>query len=212
MARLQHLSITVLVLIFFPQPTPAPVPRCSPFLFINKWAEFNSFWSDSNPYFPLPPCEYGGWVEALAQGDIKSVSVLASPLKIPRHNFYELVWFLKTGFPRLVRMITGKEKLITDPRILREGYKQAGRNVRTRQLGQNTRRRPEIIDNKSIYKAVVGGKIGELLTQGPDKRPKPYTPQGPLPGSRRSSLRRTPPKPKFVEPKRFLSNRWKPLL
>ena len=114
------------VLFCFPQPTPAPVPRCSPFLFINKWAEFNSFWSDSNPYFPLPPCEYGGPLQALAAGDIKAVSVLASPLKIPRHNFYELVWFLKTGFPRLVRMITGKEKLITDPRILREGYKQAG--------------------------------------------------------------------------------------
>ena len=76
------------VLICFPQPTPAPVPRCSPFLFINKWAEFNSFWSDSNPYFPLPPCEYGGPLEALAAGDIKAVSVLASPLKVPRHNFY----------------------------------------------------------------------------------------------------------------------------
>ena len=50
------------------------------------------------------------------------------------------------------------------------------RYVRTRQLGQNTRRRPEIIDNKKIYNSVVGGKIGELLTQGPDKRPKPYTP------------------------------------
>lgn len=211
MARLQYLSITVLVLVWFPQPTPAPVPRCSPFLFINKWAEFNSFWADSNPYFPLPPCEYGGPLEALAQGDIKSVSVLASPLKIPRHNFYELVWFMKTGFPRLVRMLTGREKLITDPRILREGYKQAGPYVRTRQLGHNTRRRPEIIDNKSIYKAVVGGKIGELLTRGPDKTSKPYTPQGPLPG-RRSSPRRTQPKTRFVKPKRLLSNRWKPLL
>jgi len=211
MARLQHLSITVLVLVCFPQPTPAPVPRCSPFLFINKWAEFNSFWSDSNPYFPLPPCEYGGPLEALAQGDIKAVSVLASPLKIPRHNFYEFVWLLKTGLPRLARMITGQEKLITDPKILREGYRQAAPYVRTTQLGQNTRRRPEIIDNKSIYKSVVGGKIGELLTQGPDKHPKPYTPQGPLPG-RRSTLRRTQRKPKFVEPKKFLSNRWKPLL
>ena len=113
------------VLVCFPQPTPAPVPRCSPFLFINKWAEFNSFWSDSNPYFPLPPCEYGGPLEALAQGDIKAVSVLASPLKIPRHNFYEFVWLLKTGLPRLARMITGQEKLITDPKILREGYRQA---------------------------------------------------------------------------------------
>ena len=48
--------------------------------------------------------------------------------------------------------------------------------MRTRQLGQNTLRRPEIIDNKNIYNAVVGQKIAELIKQGPDKRPKPYTP------------------------------------
>ena len=107
------------------QPVPAPVPRCSPFIFINKLAEWTNIWSDSNPYFPLPPCEYGGPLQALAKGDIKAVSVLASPLKIPRHNFYEFVWLLKTGFPRLMRMIRGQEKFVVDNKILREGYKQA---------------------------------------------------------------------------------------
>ena len=49
-------------------------------------------------------------------------------------------------------------------------------NVRTRQLGENTLRRPEIIDNKRTYKSVILDKIGELLTKGPDRSPKPYTP------------------------------------
>ena len=98
------------------------MPRCSPFIIINKLAEFNNLMSDSNPYFPMPPCEHGGWRQALARGDLRSVFVLAEPAKIPLHNFYEFVWFLKTGLPRLARMITGKQKFVTDGRILREGY------------------------------------------------------------------------------------------
>ena len=41
-------------------------------------------------------------MEALEAGDPESVFVLAQPLKIPRHNFYEFVWLLKTGLPRYV--------------------------------------------------------------------------------------------------------------
>ena len=52
-------------------PAPAPVPRCSPFIFINKLAEWTNVWSDSNPYFPVPPCEHGGPLEALARGDLQ---------------------------------------------------------------------------------------------------------------------------------------------
>ena len=52
----------------YPVGVPAPVPRCSPFIIINKLAEFNSIMSDANPYFPLPPCEYGGPLEALRAG------------------------------------------------------------------------------------------------------------------------------------------------
>jgi len=234
---IKYCCLTLFVFLSLPYPTPAPVPRCSPFIIINKLAEFNNFWSDSNPYFPLPPCEYGSWQNAIAKGDLESVFVLAQPLKIPLHNFYEFIWFLKTGLPRLTRMVLGKEKLITDDKILREGYQQAGSYVRTRQLGQNTLRRPEIIDNKNIYNAVVGQKIAELIKQGPDKRPKPYTPQGPLPGRRvqagqtrtRSRLRTRPSvtstksvsvtRPRTVSPVKVSSpsvssynGQWRPIL
>ena len=50
----------VLVLSCLIQPVPAPVPRCSPWIIINKLVEWNSLWSDNNPYFPIRPCEYGG--------------------------------------------------------------------------------------------------------------------------------------------------------
>ena len=46
--------------------------------------------------------EYGGWREALDAEDYRSIFVLAEPAKIPRHNFYEFVWLLKTGGPRVV--------------------------------------------------------------------------------------------------------------
>ena len=46
--------------------------------------------------------EYGGWVEALQHGDYQATFVFAEPHKIPLHNFYEFVWLLKTGAPRMV--------------------------------------------------------------------------------------------------------------
>jgi len=150
-------------------------------------------------------------LQALAKGDIKAVSVLADPLKIPLHNFYELVWLLKTGFPRLMRMVSGKEKFVVDEKILNEGYNQAAPYVRTRQIGHNTQRRPEIINNIKTYKHVVGGKIGELITKGPDRFSKPYTPQGRLPSRRSSSVPIPHRRSKFVPP-RPVDNRWKPLL
>ena len=87
--------------------------------------ESNSWTSDSNAYFPVPPCEYGGPREALAAGDYKAVFVMAEPEKIPRHNFYEFIWMLKTGLPRAIRMLTGRQKFVLDRNILREGFKQA---------------------------------------------------------------------------------------
>ena len=61
------------IIVLMAPTVPAPVPRCSPFIFINKLAEWSNVWSDSNPYFPVPPCEYGGPVEALAKGDLEYV-------------------------------------------------------------------------------------------------------------------------------------------
>ena len=54
---ISHLLV-LLILVVFPKLVPAPVPRCSPFIIINKLAEFSNILSDSNPYFPLPPCKY----------------------------------------------------------------------------------------------------------------------------------------------------------
>ena len=44
--------------------------------------------------------EYGGPIGALKAKDYEAVFVLAHPLRIPLHNIYEGLWFLKTGFPR----------------------------------------------------------------------------------------------------------------
>ncbi|TRY80534.1 hypothetical protein TCAL_13141 [Tigriopus californicus] len=180
MKYLKYLFVTLIYLtVVLIQPVPAPVPRCSPLIIINKLAESSNVLSDSNPYFPVPPCEYGGWVEALQEGDLQSVLVLAEPQKIPLHNFYEFIWLLKTGGPRMLRMLTGQEKYIFDRDILREGYHHHTPYVRTKQLGQYTHRNPIIIDDKNTYKTIVGGKIKSLFTEGKDKEiNKHYTYQG----------------------------------
>ena len=115
-----------------------------------------SFRSDSNSYFPVGPCEYGGPLQALMAGDANAgtcsgftswsriwiiphpVFLLDEPEKIPRHNLYELVWFLKTGATRsptlsppssswllstrMKRMMLGLEPFVYDFGILTEGY------------------------------------------------------------------------------------------
>ena len=42
------------ILIFLFQVAYAPVPRCSPFIIINKIPESTSLGADFNPYFPVP--------------------------------------------------------------------------------------------------------------------------------------------------------------
>ena len=53
------------------------------------------------------------------------------------------------------------------------------RNIRTNQIGTTGRRNPKLIDNKSLYKRVVGGMIGKLLTKGPDLEPTKRRPNRP---------------------------------
>jgi len=159
---------------------PAPVPRCSPFIIINKLVEWTSLWSDSNSYFPVGPCEYGGPFGALQEGDYNAVFLLDEPEKIPRHNIYEFVWFLKTGMTRMKRMMLGLEPFKADINILTEGYQHYTPNVRTTQLGHGTERRPEIIDDEQLWVDFVGGKIRSLFTEGPDLQRTRYTPVGPL--------------------------------
>jgi len=198
------IRVATLILLVYPLGVPAPVPRCSPFIIINKLAEFSSIWSDSNPYFPVPPCEYGNPLNALASQDYQSVFVTAQPLKIPLHNFYEFVWLLKTGLPRMFRVALGQEKLEVDNNILQEGYKHYTPYVRTGELGHGTQRRPEIIDDFGIYQRTVGNKINELISEGPDTRPTAYTPQGPLHRSSAAGtkINRAPQRPAAVRPYR----------
>jgi len=166
---------------------PAPVPRCSPFIIINKLVEWTSLWSDSNGYFPVGPCEYGGPFRALQEGDLNAVFLLDEPEKIPRHNIYEFVWFLKTGMTRMKRMMLGLEPFRADFNILTEGYQHYTPGVRTTQLGHGTERRPELIDDEELWVDFVGGKIRSLFTEGPDLQRTRYTPVGPL---RRNQIKR----------------------
>ena len=91
--------------------------------------EWTSLWSDSNAQFPVGPCEYGGPFGALLAGNTKAVFLLEEPEKIPRHNIYELVWFLKTGGTRMARMMLGLEPFVADINILLEGYQHYTRSV-----------------------------------------------------------------------------------
>lgn len=178
------------------RPVPAPVPRCSPLYLINKVVEFTNIFSDSNPYFPVPPCEYGGPVGALAAGDLDAVFVSYRKANVPRHNIYEFFWFWKTGLPRIIRMIKGQQQFYADKNILFEKYSHYTPYTRTRHLGFNTHRQREIIDNKDLWKSLLKKKINALKTDGPDTfdatrvREFPGRFQG---SKRRRNLRPRPP-------------------
>lgn len=157
-------------MIFLCQGVFAPVPRCSPYLLINKLMEWNSWSSDMNPYFPVPPCEHGGPMQAIMKGDYKSVFVLADPEIVPRHNLHEIIWFMKTGYTRLRRILKNKEPIDYDFDILREGYANHHTDrIRTTQLGHGTERRPELLDNKEMSINFQGEKLKDYYMHGPDK-------------------------------------------
>ena len=126
--------------------------------------------------FPVGPCEYGGPFRALQEGDYNAVFLLDEPEKVPRHNIYEFVWFLKTGLTRMKRMMLGLEPFQADFNILTEGYQHYTPSIRTTQLGHGTERRPEIIDDPDTFVDFVGGKIRSLFTEGPDLQRTRYTP------------------------------------
>ena len=151
---LHQLIIPLLLL----RPVVAPVPRCSPFIIINKVPESMSLTSDMNPYFPVPPCEYGGPLQALLAGDYESVFILAHPERVPLHNLYELAWIVKTGYARLERMLAGEEEFVFDSDIITEGYSHNTEQTRTEQLGHGTHRDTGAIDfryRESIQKLLA---------------------------------------------------------
>ena len=101
-----------------------------------------------------------------------------------------------------MRMLTGQEPFVYDMNILRERYKHYTPHVRTKQIGTYKHRNPKLIDDKQLYKRVVGRMIGNLLTKGPDfKRPNRYPSRPrPSPPSSYSSSRPRPPPPRRPSP------------
>jgi hypothetical protein len=135
------------------------MPPCSPFSFINKLVESNSFTSDLHPYYPVPPCRHGSPAAALAAGDAASV-LGTGPRGIARdparHLLWELAWLLATGLPRKLALLTGREQLQVDGRILTEGLSSHhSRRPRTRHLGRATGRRPESFDSQARFQAAL---------------------------------------------------------
>jgi len=157
---------------------PAPVPRCSPFLIINKVVEWQSWSSDMNPFFPVPPCEYGGPLQALLEGDMQAVFLMDEPELIPRHNTYEFLWFLRTGYARLMRMLKKKEPFEYDFNILREGYDQSSERARTTQFGHGTYRRPEVLYDENIFTNVAGEVKKNLWMEGPNTKGNNFNADG----------------------------------
>ena len=72
--------------------------------------------------------------------------------------------------------------------------------VRTNQIGTYKHRNPKLIDDKSLYKRVVGRMIGTLLTRGPDKKPSRYPHRPPSGGYRPPSTSYGPPTTSYSPP------------
>ena len=97
----------------------APLPPCTPFLFVNKMVESNNWSSDMNPYYPVRPCPYKNPRDAPLR---LQFAIFNGPDTLMKHVSTELGWFLKKGLPRAMRMLTGKERFVVNNRILKEGH------------------------------------------------------------------------------------------
>jgi hypothetical protein len=98
---------------------------------INKMMESNNWSSDLSPYYPVEPCPYANPNDAPANLRF----LVASGQDLGDIATSEISWMLRKGIPRAGRMISGRERFVQDPRILREGYHSA---ARTSQFGRNT--------------------------------------------------------------------------
>jgi len=114
----------------------APLPPCTPFLWVNKMIESNNWTSDMNPYYPVKPCPYKDPDKAPPR---LRFAIFSGPKKLLYHVGTELKWFFTTGFPRLTRMMVGREKFRMNPKILREGQSSHHtEKTRTRHFGRKT--------------------------------------------------------------------------
>ena len=122
----------------------APLPPCTPFLFINKMVESNNWSSDMNPYYPVKPCPYKNPRDAPLKLQFASAH---GPGFLLSHAAAELGWFMKTGLPRAMRMLMGKEKFKMNSNIMKEGYhRHYTGNERVQHFGRRTNK------SKSYFK------------------------------------------------------------
>ena len=89
-----------------------------------------------NPYYPVKPCPYKNPEKAPLR---LRFAIFSGPAKLLYHVGTELKWFFTTGFPRMSRMMLGREKFLVNPKILREGHhRHFTEKARTRHFGRNT--------------------------------------------------------------------------
>ena len=72
----------------------APLPPCSPFLFVNKMIESNNWSSDMNPFYPVKPCPYKD--PSKAPHHMRFVTDNGKKFLID-HIQQELAWIRKIG-------------------------------------------------------------------------------------------------------------------
>ena len=84
------MSITALLI----ETVIAPLPPCTPFLWVNKMVESNNWSSDMNPYYPVKPCPYSNPNKAPLH---MRFAIFSGPAKLMYHVGTELLWFFTTG-------------------------------------------------------------------------------------------------------------------
>jgi len=166
-----------LLVLFLPTPSLAPVPRCGPLIIINKVPESQSLISDLNPFFPVPPCEYGGPLQALRAGDYESVfgglpgQLDHIPLfprgELAKHNLLEGIHILNKVAPRVAMWLRGEGDLKVNWDILTEGYTHHTQEPRTIQFGHKTHRDPSLLLDDKKFAQHAGGMLDELYAKAP---------------------------------------------
>jgi len=133
--------------------------------------------SDLNPFFPVPPCEYGGPLQALRAGDYESVfgglpgQVDHLPLfpkgQLARHNLLEGIHVLNKVAPRVARWLRGEGDIMVNWDILTEGYSHHTPEPRTIQFGHDTHRDPDLILDDDKFVVHAGSMLEELYSKQP---------------------------------------------
>ena len=105
-----HLKLQVILLCSFFSQIYAPLPRCGPFTFFNKFVEQRSLqWLFHDlPGHPVPPCPYRDPRDA----PLSDRSIFLRPLSHPDNAFQEtrrtIEFFIRKGFPRILKRLNGE--------------------------------------------------------------------------------------------------------